>query len=267
MLKNFKNLFKKLDKKVFITLVIIFLVALLNNFEIIRITSATRDVLSPLAKQLNARGSLIGQYISSIKNINQITNQVDYLSENNELKKQIFELNQLREENEQLRRQLGLNDRKKLELRAGEVIGYLPNGIHALLEINLGSRDGVTNGDTVLGNGVLIGYVSQVGAKTAIVTPSTNPKFNALAMVSVKNVPGLVVGDKDGLVMRRIPISQDISKGDIVKTSGLDGQFVPGLIIGEITAVNLSEDSIFKHAQLIPLSRPEHNRFVEVIIR
>jgi rod shape-determining protein MreC len=257
----------KRNQKISLILVVLLFLAILNNFNFLPVAATARDWLRPVARTFTDAGQSINGYLSYASQLNTLAQDNEQIkNENVELKNQLADYVLLQQQNEQLRDQLGLSNRALYKFAGAEVIGYIPNGNQFFLQINRGQDDGVKVGDPVLGSGLLIGVVQQVGSRTAIITPSTDPAFRALAVDLVTKTPGLVNGGaENGLVMDRIPAEQKIEPGNLVVTSGLDGQFPQGLIIGEVDQV--SQEDIFQRAEIKMLVDLERLLVVEVMLR
>ena len=124
-----------------------------------------------------------------------------------------------------------------LETLAAESRGYFEEGGRSYFIINKGSDDGISLDKGVVWGKFLVGKISEVYPKTAIV--ETILSKNSIVNVSVassretgKGVAKGAVGN--GMEIDGFPNNIIIQEGEIVLTSGLGGVLPPNLIVGKI---------------------------------
>jgi rod shape-determining protein MreC len=142
-------------------------------------------------------------------------------------------------ESRQLRQLLDLRDRTGLPTRAADIVGSSPTADFRTLTINLGTSDGV---------GADMAVVAPAGAVGRVVTPSRHAaKVQLLVdrnaavavMIARSRVQGIVMGSGENLLrLEYVPGSADLANGDEVVTSGIDGIYPPGFIVGRIEAID-----------------------------
>jgi rod shape-determining protein MreC len=168
-----------------------------------------------------------------------------------ELRSEVVRLKEMEAQNKQLRQQLRFAEEVQAELLPAEVIAYQPDNYRQFLTIKRGSRDGIKAGQAVVAEGFLIGRVSEVMPGSAKVFLIINPDFKVNGLAQETRASGTVRGQLGaGLVMDKIPQGEQVKPGDNIVTSGLGGQFPKGLLIGQVEAVDQSENAIFQSAQL-----------------
>lgn len=216
--------------------------------------SVSTFVLSPFQKffysfalGFEQTGDFLGS-IGDLKNENEklIKEKQQLLSENAMLR-------DVENENSVLRDQLGLLPRDHYDLVASFVVSQDPNGTGNWLEINRGSSDGISKGDSVIvSKGILIGRVQEVGFKTSKVVLLTNPN-STVNVVSLKNgTKGVAKGEYGlGIIFDMILQTDTIEVGDEVITSGIGGDIPRGLYVGTVQEVHPSEDHLFQQAVII----------------
>lgn len=167
------------------------------------------------------------------------------------LRLQLVEAERLRRENGQLRRELDFAGDSDLELIAADIINYQPDPLRVLLRINAGREDGIAPGAPVLAEGVLAGVVTAINDRDAEVRLAGDSDFRALVETAGGTATGALRGQiGGGQVMEQIPLNAEIEPGDLVVTSGLDGTFRRGLLVGTVTAVTEAPGDLFKTAQV-----------------
>ncbi|HOM98772.1 MAG TPA: rod shape-determining protein MreC [Acidobacteriota bacterium] len=119
--------------------------------------------------------------------------------------------------------------------------------------INVGREDGVEPDLPVVTPEGVVGRVLVSGESTSEVELLIDPNAAAGAMVEEIEEMGIAAGTGDGsLLLRYLPLTADLEPGQAVVTSGTDGIYPPGLLIGRIVAVQLGPDGTFQEARLEP---------------
>lgn len=172
---------------------------------------------------------------------------------NNELIHITAEIDNLKDENEFLRRTLSFISPIKKKIVYGNIfnLSLLPGGYSMLL--NKGISDGISVGETVVTeNGILVGQIGQVFKNFSKVLFISDPNFKINAKVIGSDTIGLVRGGlKDGLYFDLIVQDDQIKEGDMIISSGND-MFPAALIIGTVSYVETNETKIFKKVKIMP---------------
>lgn len=170
----------------------------------------------------------------------------DLVKENSELQSELAKLTEMKNENEILKQELGFMKTQDLTTTtAAAVIGQSTDYLKSLV-IDKGENDGITNGNAVISQGILIGLVSEARVDNSTVTLITDS--NSLIPVVLQNSrgTGLLHGGLSGLTVKDIPLNINITKGENVVTSGLGGQIPGGILIGKVNNVISKESEIFQ---------------------
>ena len=174
-------------------------------------------------------------------------------------------LRHLREENDALKRDLAaaqvavqeqraLADRTRgleqlLEMRtrvglqtlAAEIIGAAATPDFRTLTIDKGTRDGVKSDMAVLAPAGVVGRIVVPAARSAKVQLLVDRNAAAGAIVERTRAQGVIVGGGDDRVqMEYVSEVFDVIAGDVVVTSGIDGIYPKGFVIGRVEAVERS---------------------------
>jgi rod shape-determining protein MreC len=177
-------------------------------------------------------------------------------------------LRQAVEETDELKEALGYRDRFDDVLLAARVISSAHDPIDTSLLIDRGSDDGVREGQPVIvGEGILLGKVTDVGAHTARVRLLTDSRSAvAVAVQNASGTLGVLQGDR-GLSLRigLIPQSTVLTPGDVVITSGLEPGIRRGLVIGTIDSVERDTQDPFQNASVVPFADTQHPSFVQIL--
>ncbi len=167
------------------------------------------------------------------------------------------ELNAMREakaENERLRAMLGYTETTVEPEIAARVIGVNASPHFISLRINRGESDGVRTGMPVLTSDGVVGQVSRVVGGSADVMLITDPSSKLGVVVQRTRVRGTAIGAGGGqtLALDNVLYGDDVVDGDVVITSGTDGLFPKGLVIGHVENVTRESNAMFLKARIVP---------------
>lgn len=135
---------------------------------------------------------------------------------------------------------------------------------HSLI-IDKGTKDGVERGMAVISALGVVGQVVAVTSRNAKVLLVTDPHSGVDAMDQRSRGRGIVSGSlENGPVMKYVKRSEDLKEGDRLVTSGLDGVFPKGLMIGTISKVNKKSVGLFQYIEVNLAVDPQ--RVEEVLV-
>ena len=123
---------------------------------------------------------------------------------------------------------------------AARVIAGNPSPGTLTVTIDRGSADGVTTNMAVIsGSGVVGRVIGQPAAHAALVQLINGRSANTGAMIEKSNEAGLAAGGfADGLLrLEMLSSGADVAAGDRIVTSGQDGIYPQGFLIGQVRAV------------------------------
>jgi len=171
-----------------------------------------------------------------------------------ELESQLADCKELKQENRLLREQLEVSGNfAPRRLVLARVIGRSARGGESVLTINQGLEAGVCEGAAVIFKDFLLGEVFAAETKRAKVRLLTDPQFSttALDQDSPDRARGLVRGQYGTtVVLKKILPTESLVVGDTIITSGEDGKFEKGLILGKVKKIWGQEAGVFKEAEL-----------------
>ena len=118
------------------------------------------------------------------------------------------------------------------------VIARSAGGVADTLTLAIGGVDGVTNQMPATTGAGLVGVVTDVTGRTAVVRTLLDPRSRVGVTVRGKGGQGVAVGDVDGRVrVDRFVAEEPIAVGDVVETSAVGGLFPRGLRVGVVVEV------------------------------
>jgi len=134
-----------------------------------------------------------------------------------------------------LRQLLELRDRANLDTVAAEVIAGAASIDFRTVTIDKGSSDQLATDMAVISPAGVVGRVILPTPRASKVQLLTDRNAAAGALIERTRVQGVVVGTGDGMMrMQYVPGTADVKTGDLVVTSGIDGIYPKGFVIGTI---------------------------------
>ena len=137
-----------------------------------------------------------------------------------------------------------------------KVIGLTTNKQHNYLTINKGTHDGVEVDMGVVGADGIVGIVSAVGEKYALIVPIIHTKISISSRLKSNDQIGGTAWD--GRNYRFVNLTDmarhiSVNKGDTVVTSGLTDVFPEGLMVGIVAETKLNTGDNY-HQTIVELS-------------
>jgi rod shape-determining protein MreC len=166
--------------------------------------------------------------------------------ENEELKRQLAaaqvdvqQQRALANRSRALEKLLDLRDRTNLPTIAAEIIAAGATPDFRTLTIDKGTNDGLRKDMAVISPAGVVGRIVVPSARASKVQLLIDGNAAAGALIERSRAQGVVVGggDDDRLLMEYVSEVSDIVVGDVVVTSGIDGIFPKGFVIGRVDAV------------------------------
>jgi rod shape-determining protein MreC len=170
----------------------------------------------------------------------ELLREIDQLRRQNEqLNVQALQAAAVLNENNQLRAMVGWKQQSKWRLKLAKVVTRDPANWWHTVQIDLGSRDGLTNNLPVLTPDGLVGRISSVGLYTSqvVLVGDQNCRVSALVEDTSRDMGVLSASgpvDTSLVELNYLSSSANIKSGQNVVTSGLGGVFPPGIPIGKI---------------------------------
>lgn len=184
-----------------------------------------------------------------------------------ELKAQVFELEELKSENQSLKKILALSEEKKFSVRGAHVLHHGTFLGREFLIIDQGHAEGLTENLPVIDeNGFFVGVIKEVTNRFAKVEIASNPGGVFEGEVLPVSVTALAkgVGGRT-FELELIPTDVPIRRGDLVRFFGIPEKNKISFSAGEIVSVESSTNRTFKKAKAFLVARPEVLRIVFVV--
>ncbi len=242
-------------KKLICVLLVLITVMSLSAFSdksiisniISRVTLGLQEVSATAAKNASSKS-----YDELLKENEDLSSEVA------KLRTQLVDYYDVKQENARLWRYYELKrDYPQYELLPATVVRRDPSDDFYSFTINQGYTDGVSEGDPVVTEKGLVGWVCGVDASTARVKTILSPDTKAGAIDCVSRDSGIVTGnvylsDKGLTTMTKISAQNTMEQGNIVISTGISGLYPPSLIIGEVVEIKFDEYDTSKYAVIKP---------------
>lgn len=183
------------------------------------------------------------------------------------LRTEIVSLKEKELENRRLKRVLELKNRLDFPTVVAQVIGQDASGFFRTILINKGSDEGVLPDMAVTVPEGIVGKINRSSAVMAQVMMITDPSMSVDCRVERTRDRGLLTGSYSySCLLQYVNKEADLKNGDLVVTSGLDGIFPRGLVVGTLQSVRLSEHGLFQEAVVNPSAKLSEIEEVIVIL-
>jgi len=239
------------------------------------INSTAGFVIVPFQQGISRVGSWISHKSEELGQIK------DLLEENENLKNQV---NELTEENTRLLQdKYELNNLRNLykidqlydsySKVGARIIARDNSNWYSTFTVDKGSKDGIQVDMNELADGGLVGRVTSVGYNWAKVKTVIEDDSNISGMVLSTNDTLIVQGNlktysSNGAVdfSQLIDDEGNVNQGDKVVTSDISDKFLPGILIGYISQVNIDSNNLTKSGELTPAVDFAHLSEVLIIL-
>jgi rod shape-determining protein MreC len=195
----------------------------------------------------------------------------DLRGENAQLKRELAEL-QLQFQTErasaarthQLEQLLGFQQALEVETIPAGIIGMVANLEYRGVTIDKGSNAGVGANMAVIVPTGVVGRIVTPTRRASKVQLLIDRNAAAGALVERSRAQGVIVGAGQEFVrMDFVPATADVKVGDVIVTSGIDGIYPKGFVIGTVVQVS-NDNGIYKAIRVRP--SVDFNALEEVLI-
>ena len=233
-----------------------FLKALIND----GITYSIYVVNTPV-KLISNLGSSARQYF----NFNIIVENKKLKDEIEQLNAEKRELQFFKNENDNLKRVLGIKNRDDYVSVYAKIIHEDTNEFAKNLILTIGSNEGVQLGQAIVRNNVYLGKISEVNLFSSKAMVITDLNSRVLVVIPSRGVNAILKGNGlGGAQLLFLPQNAILENNDQIYTSGSDGIIKEGLYVGKIITDNKKD--IKKRKYSVDLGFKEHQlNYVSVL--
>jgi rod shape-determining protein MreC len=182
------------------------------------------------------------------------------------LRQAVSGMQEARTENERLRRLLNYADVEAGPLVAARVVGINPDPNHLTVRIDRGESDGVVRNMPVVTADGVVGQVLRAtnGSADVLLLADPNSRLGVRVQRTRARAGAAGTGDEHLLRLDYLARTEDLEEGDPVVTSGTDGVYPPGLMVGHASQVQRQGAGMFLGAMLLPAV--DFSRLEEVLL-
>lgn len=240
-------------------LIVVLLLILLNRVGYLnQIKNYTSYLLIPIGKTFQHSSNRVNDFFWTIESINKFKKDNLKLKEENlKMNYEILGLNEIAKENKILKSQINFSENGcpqgvNVEWVMADIIGRDSSNFGKHIFINSGENKGIQIGQPVTASGgLLIGKVVEVFDVFSKVMLIIDSKSSVNSITQTSRANGVVKGNyATGIKLEMINQSEELTKGDLIMTSGLEDKIFKGLIIGKILKIEESANNIFKSAEI-----------------
>jgi rod shape-determining protein MreC len=177
-------------------------------------------------------------------------------------------------ENEELRELLGARDEltarsEEFDVLTARVIALAPSNFEWTVTLNVGERDGVEGGMTVVNGDGLVGRIVHVGPTASRALLAIDRSFSAAVRIARNGEHGYLEGrGTNPLRFTLLDPEADVEEGDEVVTSTYDNAVFPdGLPIGQVSDAAPASGLLTREIEVLPYVDFTRLSHVLVILR
>jgi len=219
-------------------------------------------VLQPLVLSRQANERMDGMFVNAIA-LSQLRQQLA------EQRQRAQQTDQLTLENQRLRGILNLQERQLPGTLAAQVVYDAADPYTRKVVLDKGERQGVYLASPVIDEFGVIGQVTRVFPLSSEVTLITD-RDQAIPVLNVRTgARGVAYGETtrnaDALELRFMAANADVTVGDVLTTSGVDGVYPPGLPVARVDKVERRTEAVFARIECVPIAMVAGARHVLVL--
>lgn len=256
-------------------LILLLMLALLSLFFILSgqnkivvlLKNYSGDILRPIMVIISESEKKFFFWQDALLNARQIKESNSRLiSENLGLYNKLSTLATLEEENMLLRINLNLK-KKSINTLLANVIGR-DLGNNRSFVIDRGANDGIATGMTAITKDeMIIGRVVDIGHGTAKVQTLLDVNSRIAATTASSKISGLVRGLGSDAIFDLIAKNKTPETGELIISSGTDGIWPRGFILGKIREIKSYDNQVFDTASIELLSPPQSFNSIFIILQ
>lgn len=223
--------------------------------------------ISSAGSWINTRSEELVQIRSLLQENEELKNQIDQLTiENTSLQQDRYELTNLRELYD-----LDMQYAEYEKAGARIIARDSGNWFHSFV-IDKGSEDGFAVDMNVMAGSGLVGRIVSVGPNwskvTSIIADNSNVSGEVLSTSDKLIVSGDLELYADGVVKfeQLVDSADRVVEGDKIVTSNISDKYLPGILIGYISEINVDSNNLTKSGLITPAVDFEHLSEVLVIL-
>lgn len=223
-----------------------------DSKPVIFFNKVLNEILRPFEIVLSSGQKFLGFWQTAFLNIKSLKYENNNLrTQNLELESVLVKSKELEDENNFLKVQLSLPQKAKRQVFAAQIIASGNQNNLRSFVIDKGAKDNIKKGMAVISEGeTLLGRVSDISGNTSVIQTIFDIDSRIAGETVEFGVAGLIRGVGSNVIFDFVPKSKSISNGELIISSGKDGVFPRGLIIGRVSNVKSSDNQVFQNATI-----------------
>ena len=224
------------------------------------------EILRPFEIVFSKAHQWLSFWQSALFNIKSIKeSNTRLISENLDLYNKLAKLSQFEEKNSLLKEKLNLSQ-KDINTLLVSVIGRDFQNNRSFL-IDKGTNDGLAVGMVVISEGeTIVGRLADVSWNISKVQTILDTRSRIAAITATSKISGLVRGLGSNVIFDLIVKNKKPEKEELIISSGTDGIWPRGFIIGKIKEIKSQDNQVFNTANIELLANPQDFDSVFVIL-
>jgi rod shape-determining protein MreC len=227
------------------------------------------DVVDPIAGVFDTVFSPVGDWIDGVTSAASLKDQNAQLRRRLDAARgQEAAARAATQENKDLKKLLDLPFVGNADAIAAQVVEGAPSNFEFTVQIGKGESDGVGVDMPVVTGAGLVGRVLEVSRDRATVLLVKDPQSGVGVRIEKSGTPGVVKGrgDSDNLRVDFVDPNADVTKGEVVYTSGQQNSSFPAAIpIGTVSKVTKAHGDLQQDVLVKPLVDFSHLDYVKVL--
>jgi len=253
------------NRSLFVFVILILISLLMMSFSQNNITVSFKSIAYGIIYPFQLAGTKLitttKDFFQSIKRNRSLEEELTksrVLLEKYEKAKNEFE--ELKRENERLRKLIGIQTGMKYETVIAEVVAKSPQNLYKTIIVNRGKQSGIKKWMPVIAYQddvkCVVGKVIDVEKFSSRIQPLIGQSSYIGAMLKATRYSGILVGQSpitENCFLQYIDRRAEIKYGAMVVTSGMGGVFPKGIPIGEVALITKKRYGIFQEAIVKPI--------------
>jgi rod shape-determining protein MreC len=234
-----------------ITVVLIILSLSIIYFDTTRKTfsdnrATIRDLILTIASTIASPAVLIEEGLYSIREINNLYDELKDYKEEQSLSSDIFqELSVLRQKVEIYENDLNFIKDNEFKSITVEIFADTSNRYFSSILLKAGKSRGVSENNTIVSSRGLVGRVTEIGNKVSRGLLLSDISSRVPVSISSSEIQGILIGQNlNRPKINYIKNLNDIKVGDLVVTSGKGGIFPSNLVVGSVAILDKKNQHI-----------------------
>ena len=228
-------------------------------------------IFGPAQRALGGAARTVGNALGGLPSLGSKDKQLAELRRRNqELEAQVRQTEDLRRQKAEWDALMHLKDFGTYTLVPAHVSAISRSfGFEWTATIDVGSQDGVKEGQTVVSGLGLVGRTKRVGPYTSVIILVLDKDFAVGSRLQRTASFGIAAGDGGrggSMTFELVGQNSEIRKGDVLLTAGSD-TFVPGVPVGRVTAIDGSANALTRRARVQPFADVTALDLVGVVVQ